>query len=261
MQNPKRLMKKEFLNNGKSVMVQKRTANSFALHSHDYFEIEIVLRGSGEQYINSKRYDIKRGNIYLLTPADFHDVKYFEEAEIINISFDETVPSKERLLNIYGGGTVNINVGDDILSRLEKAAELLIAECENGDVIEPLMEYIFEHICKKEQKNEEITSIRRAIIYIENHFRDDPTLEESARQACLSPVYFGNLFKKTTGQTYVEYLNNCKLNCAKMLLESGMSVSRACFDSGFGSLSGFLYVFKQKNGISPNEYRKKHLKK
>ena len=261
MQDARRLMRKEFLKNGKNVMAQKRKAKSFALHSHDYFEIEIVLRGSGEQYINSKRYDIKRGNVYLLTPADFHEVKYFEESEIINISFDETAPTKDRLLNIYGCGTVNINVGEEILSRLEKVTELLIAECENGGAVEPLMEYIFVHICKKEPPNEEITPIRRAIIYVENHFREDPTLEEAAQQAFLSPVYFGTLFKKTTGQTYVEYLNNCKINCAKMLLENGMSVSRACFDSGFGSLSGFLYVFKQRNGISPNEYRKKHLKK
>ena len=261
MQDARRLMRKEFLKNGKNVMAQKRRAKSFALHSHDYFEIEIVLRGSGEQYINSKRYDIKRGNVYLLTPADFHEVKYFEESEIINISFDETVPSKERLLNIFANGTVNINVSEERLLRLEKAAELLTAECEDGGAVEPLMEYVFEHICKKEQNDEQITPIRRSIMYIENHFREDPTLEQAAQQAFLSPVYFGNLFKKTTGQTYVEYLNNCKINCAKMLLENGMSVSRACFDSGFGSLSGFLYVFRQKNGVSPNEYRKKHLKK
>lgn len=261
MQDARRLMRKDQLKNGKNVMVQKRKANSFALHSHDYFEIEIVLRGSGEQYINSKRYDIKRGNIYLLTPADFHEVKYFEDAEIINISFDETVPSKERLLNIFSNGTVNINVCEETLLRVEKAAELLVYECEDGGAVEPLMEYIFKHIFKKEPNDEKITPIRQAIMYIENHFREDPTLEQAAQQAFLSPVYFGNLFKKTTGQTYVEYLNNCKLNCAKMLLENGMSVSRACFDSGFGSLSGFLYVFKQKNGISPNEYRKRYLSK
>lgn len=41
------------------------------------------------------------------------------------------------------------------------------------------------------------------------------------------------------------------------LLDNGMSVSAACFESGFGSLSGFLHTFKKITGISPNEYRTK----
>ena len=98
-----------------------------------------------------------------------------------------------------------------------------------------------------------LSPIPKAIAYIETHFRENPSLAEAAEQACLSPVYFSALFKKETGETYVSYLNSCKVRCAAMLLESGMSVTEACFASGFGSLSGFLYTYKQKKGISPSE--------
>ena len=98
--------------------------------------------------------------------------------------------------------------------------------------------------------------MRRAILYVETHFRENPSLADAAEQACLSPVYFGNLFKQITGETYINFLNARKVSCAKMLLESGCSVTEACFASGFGSLSGFLHAFKQKTGVSPEKYKK-----
>jgi AraC-like DNA-binding protein len=40
-----------------------------------------------------------------------------------------------------------------------------------------------------------------------------------------------------------------------MLLESGLSVTETCFSAGFGSLSGFLYTFRQTTGMSPSAYK------
>ena len=90
---------------------------------------------------------------------------------------------------------------------------------------------------------------------MDTHFRENPTLAQAAEQACLSPVYFGSLFRKLTGKTYVQYLNSRKVVCAKMLLESGISVTETCYSAGFGSLSGFLHAFRQITGMSPKAYK------
>lgn len=55
-------------------------------------------------------------------------------------------------------------------------------------------------------------------------------------------------------RTYVTYLNRCKVRCAAMLLKNGKSVTEACFEAGFGSLSGFRYAFRQRMGLSPKDY-------
>ncbi len=254
-QKLKRLSKKDYFDEGKHIKAECREARSFGLHSHDYFEIEIALCGGGRQYINSEEHRIGRGSVYLLTPADFHEVTLDSRTELWNIVFDETLVGEEWLQKLFSAKTLCREVDEDTLFRLERAAELIAAECDSDLFVEPLVEYMLRLILPREEKEEQLTPIRRAVLYIENHFRDDPSLEEAARQACLSPVYFGSLFKKVTGESYVSYLNRCKVNCAMMLLESGMSVSGACFDSGFGSLSGFLYTFKKATGVSPKEYR------
>ncbi|MBR6719732.1 MAG: helix-turn-helix domain-containing protein [Clostridia bacterium] len=55
---------------------------------------------------------------------------------------------------------------------------------------------------------------------------------------------------------YTDYLNKCKIESAGFLLKSStMSVTEICFNSGFTSLSIFLWVFKEQTGKTPKEYR------
>ena len=81
----KRLSKRDYLKEGRHIRAERRRANSFPLHSHDYFEIEIVLGGRGVQHVNSKEYELTRGSVYLLTPADFHEIVLDEKNELWNI--------------------------------------------------------------------------------------------------------------------------------------------------------------------------------
>jgi two-component system response regulator YesN len=123
------------------------------------------------------------------------------------------------------------------------------------------MEYLLDTILPQESVINHPTPIHQAILYIETFFRNNPSVADVASQVGLSPNYFSNLFKKETGETYVAYLNRRKVTCSMMLLENGVPVSTACFESGFGSLSGFLQSFKKVTGISPNEYQKKSVLK
>jgi YesN/AraC family two-component response regulator len=178
-----------------------------------------------------------------------------------NIAFDETVLSMSRLESIFlkGGGFTRI-LDESTLLKIDTAAELLRQEAETDGCIRPLMEYLLTLLMDTDSENDELSPMRKAILYIETHFRENPSLADTAKQACLSPVYFGNLFKQLTGETYVNYLNSRKVTCAAMLLESGFSVAEACFSSGFGSLSGFLHTFKTKTGMSPEAYKQLHKK-
>lgn len=255
----RRLEHSKFFIGGGHISVDRRIPTSFPLHSHDYFEIEIVLRGGGAQLLNSVEHALVPGSVTLLTPADFHRVDITEGTEIWNISFDSTLPDAELLTRLTECRGFQRDVSPDRLARLDRAANFLLAECgEESPNFRPLISYLIELILPDAAVNSEQTPIGRALLYIDTYFRESPTLEQTAAKACLSPVYFGNLFKRTTGQTYLTYLNGRKLECARMLLENGVSVSQACFDSGFGSLSGFLYTFKQRIGTTPEEYRSAH---
>lgn len=252
------LSKEEYFNKGEHLRLEKRTATSFPLHSHEYFEIEVVVKGSGKNILNSKEYPFQRGSIYALTPSDFHEVVIEEEVELWNMVFDETIISNQHLNSFFAMKNL-IKVVDEItLSKIEKVLLLIKEELTSGGHISALIEYFFKLILPRHQIENNNNPIYQAICYIENHFRSSPTLEETAKQACLSPVYFTTLLKKQTGETYISFLNNLKINYAKNLLDNGISITQTCFDSGFGSLSGFLYTFKQKVGLTPQEYAKKN---
>ncbi|MBQ8388507.1 MAG: helix-turn-helix domain-containing protein [Clostridia bacterium] len=251
----RRLEGSKSIGGGRHIRVDRRIPLSFPLHSHDYFEIEIVLRGGGRQLLNSVEADLLPGSVTLLTPADFHRVDLAKGTEIWNISFDSSLPDAELLTRLTECRGFQRDVPPHMLARLDRAADFLLAECgEESPNFRPLISYLTDLILPAAKGGEQ-TPIGRALLYIDTYFRESPTLEQTAAQACLSPVYFGSLFKRVTGQTYLAYLNGRKLECARMLLENGVSVSQACFDSGFGSLSGFLYTFKRRVGVTPEEYR------
>lgn len=259
--NELRLDKVSQIGTNSNLRIQQRMAESFPLHAHNYYEIEIVLEGTGWQWLNGKKYSIQRGCVYLLSPADFHEVQVDGKTRIWNISFDETLIPQKQLEALLTGRYQSIQrLDEEQLKKLDLAAGLLWEEYVCNGSIRPLIEYILSQVIREGEGNARLSAMQKAILYVDTHFREDPSLAQAAAQACLSPVYFGSLFKKYTGETYVNYLNIRKVNCAKMLLESGISVTESCYCAGFGSHSSFLRAFKQNVGMSPGAYRISHRK-
>jgi AraC-like DNA-binding protein len=258
----KRLDKNTYIGKDKHLSIRRRYSWTFPLHAHEYFEVEIVLEGNGLGRINGKEYALQRGSVSILSPSDFHEVIAENNTSLMawNIAFDETVLSLGRLEALFSKGSGFTRLLDEAtLKKVDTAAELLRQEAATDGCIRPLTEYLLTLLMNTDSVNE-LSPMRKAILYVETHFRENPSLADAAKQACLSPVYFGNLFKQITGETYVNYLNLRKVTCAAMLLESGFSVAEACFSSGFGSLSGFLHTFKQQKGVSPEAYKQMHKK-
>jgi AraC-like DNA-binding protein len=72
----------------------------------------------------------------------------------------------------------------------------------------------------------------------------------------LSPNYFGDLVKKETGKTPLEYIQIKLMDVAKEKLMSGTNtVSEIAYELGFRYPQHFSRVFKQRVGCSPNAYR------
>lgn len=251
-----RLTKKEELGENQDVYVQYKRGEFCPIHTHDYFELEILTLGKAMHHLNSKHYEIGKGSVLFLTPADCHWVDFEGEAILWNISFAEGAISEKMRKRVYDVSQYHRIVDEETLRKLEESAALLKRETETTGYVQPLLEYILSLILPEGQP-EQITPIKNALYFAQTRFRDNPTLAQAAELACLSPVYFGYLFKKTYGVSFYQYINSQKTECAKVLLSSGLSVSQACFESGFNSLSNFLKVFKEATGISPKEYQKR----
>lgn len=98
--------------------------------------------------------------------------------------------------------------------------------------------------------------IKKAIRYMNEHYCENPRLEQVASYAGLNPAYFSTLFKKKTGSNFSAYLNDLKLARARQLLKrTNLPLSAIAAELGFDSQSHFSTVFRKANGMTPRQYR------
>ena len=244
------------------VLVNKHCFSAYPLHWHDYFEIEIITEGSGTHIFNGEHHPITKGVAYLLTPVDFHEISTDSVVELINISFDETLLSENMRSALYRANFSKLRKLDDTdYGCFVSAAQLLAHECDAaGPCICQLLEYLLSRFLTGSNDGPAGTQLHRAgmsaaMAYIELHFREKITLQKLAAIAGYNPTYFSERFRNLTGETYMERLTTLRINYAKALLANGLSVTDACFASGFGSLSNFLAIFKKHCSVTPSAYR------
>ncbi len=233
-------------------------------HWHDFYEIEVVAEGEGRFWLNGMEHRRKKGNITLLTPADFHMMTSQEPVNLINIEIGSSWLSETMRAMLASPEFVKVRqLGEEELAQMISAIDLLIKEYENnGPCIGQLLEYVFSRFIQRKQSKasensgkEYISGIIKAVAYIEQHFREHITLEILSQISGYHPTYFSKMFRKVTGENYIERLTTLRINYAKMLLKRGVAVSETCFASGFGSVSNFVAVFKKRCGMTPSAYR------
>ncbi len=91
--------------------------------------------------------------------------------------------------------------------------------------------------------------------YIRNHMRKQITLEEVAVAVHLSGGHLSRLFRKVTGQNFIVYLTDLRMEEGKKLLESGQyRVYEVSEMVGYTSSKHFRRLFRHKYGLTPNEF-------
>ena len=100
--------------------------------------------------------------------------------------------------------------------------------------------------------------ILQAQLYIQSHLNEKITLKEVADLLHLNASYFSRLFKKETGESFIEFVTRMKMEKAKELLDnSTRSVEQIAIEVGFDSKSYFFKTFKKQFGMSPKSYKYK----
>lgn len=104
------------------------------------------------------------------------------------------------------------------------------------------------------------TRVKSAILYIEEHFNEQITLEELADSIHLSKSECCRCFKRTLQVTPIEFLMKYRIMQATNLLQKNapeaQSISELAFSVGFNNASYFNKVFRQFLGCTPSEYKK-----
>lgn len=154
------------------------------------------------------------------------------------------------------------NIQEELQHSVDRMSKRLIA-----NHIELLLNYCLrfyerQFITRQDAHHDILT---RFETFLDQYFTGDnaaqkglPSVKHCASELCLSTNYFGDLIKKETGRTALEYIQDKIISIAKeQLLLPSESISQIAYQLGFQYPQHFTRVFKKATRMTPNEYRSK----
>jgi AraC-like DNA-binding protein len=247
-------------------------------HYHPEIELVYVNRGSGKRQIGSHISYYRNGDLILIgsnlphcgftegltgnenetviqIKPDFLGNQFFEIPEMKNI---KALFERAAMGIVYTGDSKK-KIGQKMESlKNEGPYQRLLGLLEILHLLESSKEYSVLNaqgfILETElQDNHRINKIFN---FVKEEFQRPISLEEVAKKVSMTLPAFCRYFKKITGKTFTQFVNEYRLaHAAKLLHEKQISITEICFESGFNNFSHFNKQFKKFTGKSPSVYR------
>jgi len=227
-----------------------------------HYLIHYVISGKGIFYCGTKRYQVQKGQIFLIFPGT-----------IVKYKADEKNPWHYVWVNFYG------DEAKMILSEIGLSAEKPVMSVKNSSAVRELFHsmphergadlcnslrftaklYEFMSLLsdnrREEERNEEIY-LETAIRYIKAHYFEALTVDGLASQIGISRKYLFAIFKKALGVSPKDYIIDYRMKRAKeFLLDESLPIGNVAYSVGYPDPLNFSKMFKLKTGFSPSEYR------
>jgi two-component system response regulator YesN len=142
----------------------------------------------------------------------------------------------------------------------DKTSQKLNLKADNSvfDMLKWVQFVAFKTVDYVDEVKKSQSIIDKAKQYVNEHYKENITRNDVASSVFLTPEYFAKMFKAQTGITIKDFINQCRIEKAKDMLENtGASISEIAFEVGFDNFSYFSTVFKKLTGTSPQLFRKK----
>ena len=249
---------------------------STRLHHHDFYEMFLIGDGSVEHHINNEIQHLTAGALVFIRPRDAHFFSKFsdENCKLINLAFlSQTFAAITAFLDLYTDTlmhpqqppTVILNSVDrgHLQTQLQQWGRSLYQDkAQSRQTLRALLAHIIsQYFSEQSPQPDEIIpdwllALKQAMQKRENFVEGREALLRIANR---TPEYVGRSFKKHLGVTPSQLINDLRLDYATdLLLNTDLSPTDIAYDVGFGNVSHFYHLFKERWHCSPNLYRKQH---
>lgn len=225
--------------------------------------IYFVLSGSVRVFHNGRVLELKKGEIYLISPFDFVRLTAIESNQVLVTSahINEQYELGRPLSPFYMQDAYNriSHVLSAIFIELEskKSGYEEIVQGNLFRLIGIFKRYL--KVSNRENHNTYITSKTQEVVkYINENYSSKLSLEELSTQFFINKYYLSHSFKEQMGMTVGNYIKEIRLSHAHILLQqTSEKIMSIAFDTGFPNVRSFSSSFKAKYGLTPKEYRQK----
>ena len=252
------------------------TEGAFVTHHHKEIEIISMTSGKVEFTVDSVNYELSEGDILIIPPYSVHRGRTEPNSSYDCVCFDMSIIWDQRLARELEKGTLTVlgpirsteiytaelcdHISRSMTAHLEKKNgwEMEVIGRMSLVVSAALRHGYFK---KREGQMRENLFCKNVIDYVVAHYSEPITSATAAAALYLNNSYFCRLFKKNFECNFSDFVNQYRIERAKVLLgNNDLSVSEVAIATGFNSFSYFCKIFKIAVGISPSDYRK-HLAK
>ncbi len=252
-------------------------------HGHEFEELVVITGGRGMHQVDGQRYEIQRGDIFVLLGNTRHCYPEAEALQLINILFDSG-GLRAPLHDLSGSsGYVALFQVEPLVRRQRAFKNRLRLQ---GSPLRELLGLIGElegelgsqavgHRCaavaiwmrlqiflarlyqeEVEDATASVGGLSRVISYMERHLAEPLTVEQLAHVAGMSSSTFFREFKAVMGRPPIEHLVRLRIGRAQRLLQTTpLRIGEVAAVAGFEDSNYFTRQFRRLTGTSPREYR------
>ncbi|MBE6541947.1 MAG: AraC family transcriptional regulator [Ruminococcaceae bacterium] len=157
---------------------------------------------------------------------------------------------------VEGSGVHPIYI-DRVSSSFARRIEQLTSTDLGGELMSEMYRS-YCHLVRKHTMKNYSSPVRKAILMIDADISANISLRNLAEAQNISAAYLSTIFKRETGKTITEYINNERMTLAAHLLETtNLQIQTIALHCGVLDVQYFSKLFKKYSGKTPKEYREK----
>ena len=250
-------------------------------HHHDEYELHLIVATSGKAFVGDWIGPFQPGHLVLVGPRlphnwlsmDMDGGSVAQRDLVIQFSHGPIVAAAElmselsevlALLDRARHGIEFFDLGDRAqahwlqvknnrgLRRMAAFFEFLadLARCTDYRLLSSVQMQAVDDDAEMEQ-------INRIVNRLTDDLARPLVASEVATELAMSESQFSRFFKRSTGNTFTDFVNRVRINRAcQLLMESARPVGHICYEVGFNNLANFNRRFLEIKGLTPTEFRR-----
>ena len=231
---------------------------TFPEHMHENFEIIYVKEGETHVTVNYVTETLGRGDAILVFPNQVHSV-IASECLDVTLAFSPLFVSgysrtKKDKIPLSG----KFRPDGYLAEALEHLSNRDSTAYKKG-ILYLLLDQFECQAVFTAKKHLNDSPVSKLILFVENSYAGECSLQDASAWLGYDYKYLSRLFKRSVGLNFNEYVNNYRLASAcHLMTNTDRSILQCSEESGYRSIRSFNRNFKERYGMSPNQYRKQN---
>ena len=236
-----------------------------SVHLHNCLEIFVNISSDISFFVNNNLYSVPVGDAVVSMPNDIHGGIFNTSGvhEFICIWIDAQLESPlfsflrhDCFHPLFSFSHENKELLHSLAFKLWDASSKNHSELEKMSLLFQILMMFQEENTHHTERTVIPDTLQKILDNINENFPTIHSVNDILKDHFISSATLTRWFRRYLGTTPKEYLKSIRLSDAALLLSKGVSVTDACFQSGFSDCSHFIVLFKKKFLTTPLKYKK-----